>query len=84
MPNVTDKEVKEYLKKNEKKLTPKFNTCLILLKDIESMVKSNTTTWKNIYRWHKPSDYVVQVDDKYVEENDVVEEVEIRDDEIKI
>ena len=82
IPSLSDKEVKESLKKNEQKLTPKFNTFLIFLKDIQSVVKSNTTTWKNIYGLHKPSEFLVQVDDKDVEEDDVEEEVEIRDDEI--
>ena len=49
MLSLNEKEVKESLKMNEKKITSEFNTCLILLKDIESMVKSNTTIWKNIY-----------------------------------
>ena len=82
MLTLSEKEVKELLKMNEKKLTLKFRTCLILLKDIESMLKSNTTTWKNIYGLHKPSEFFVHVDDKDVEEDDVEEEIEIRYDEI--
>lgn len=46
------------------------------------MVTSTTTTWKNIYGLHKPSDFVVQVDDKDAKKDDVEEEVEIRDDEL--
>lgn len=82
MSSLSEKEVKESLKKNEKKFTLKFNTCLILLKDIESLVKSNATTWKNIYGLHKSSDFVVQVDDKDGEDEDAKEEVEIKDYEI--
>ena len=68
------------LEENEENFTLKFNTCAILLKDIKYVVKSNTTTWKNIYGLHKPSDYIVKVDDKDVEEDDVEEKVKIRGD----
>ena len=37
---LNDKEVKESLKKNEEKLTLRFNTCLILMKDIKHVVRS--------------------------------------------
>ena len=42
----------------------KFNTCLILINDIEHVVKNATNTWKNIYNLHKKSDFVVNVSDK--------------------
>ena len=45
------------------------------------MVKK-TTTLRNIYGLHKPSDFVVHVDDKDDEDEDAEEEVEIKDDEI--
>ena len=64
IPSLNEKQVKESLKKNEKKLTLKFNTCLIFLKDIESSVQSTSTTWKNIYGLHKPNDFVMHVNDK--------------------
>lgn len=83
MPNLSDKEVRESLKKNEKKLTPKFDALLILSKDIESVVKSSTIAWKNIYGLHKPSDNVVQIDDKDGEYDDMEEDAEIKDDEIE-
>ena len=76
MPNISNNEVKESLKKNEPKSTPRFNALLILSKDIESVVKSNTIAWKKIYELHKPTKEVVQIDD--VEKNDE----EINDDEI--
>ena len=80
MPNLSEKEVKESLKKNEEKFTLKFNTCMILLEDIEYVVKTTTTTWKSIYQLHQPSDFVVHVDDK--DDEDEEEEVEIRDDDL--
>ena len=48
MPNLKNAKVNKALKENEGKMTLKFNTCLILIKNIESIVKSATTTWKNI------------------------------------
>ena len=80
MSSLSKKEVKESLKKNEKNFTLKLNGCMILLKDIESMVKVATTTWKNIYQLHQPSNFVVHVDDN--DDEDEEEEVEIKDDEI--
>ena len=73
------------MKKNEEKFTIKFNTCLLLIKDIESVIKSATTSWKNIYNLHQPSDFLVHVSDKYNEgdkeddEKDDNEDVETED-----
>ena len=61
-------------------MTPKFNAFMILSKDIELVVKSNTTTWKNIYGLHKPSEEVVQIDDE--KEDIEKDDEEINDDEI--
>ena len=55
MPNLKNAEVNKALKENEGKMTLRFNTCLILIKNIESIVKSSTTTWKNIYQLNEPS-----------------------------
>ena len=52
------------MKKNEEKITPKFNTCLVLMKDIEYVVKFSIATWKNIYNLHQQSDFIVHVNDK--------------------
>ena len=83
MSSLSDKEVKESLTKNKENMTSKFNAFLILSKDIESIVKSNTTTWKNIYILHKPSEEVLQVDDEKDDEEDVEKDYEvINDDEI--
>ena len=54
-------DVNKPLKENEDKMTLRFNTYLILMKDIEYFVKSATTTWKNIYHLHKPREYPVEV-----------------------
>ena len=64
MLSLTDREVKESIKKNEEKLTLRFNTCLILMNDIEHVVRNATNTWKNIYLLHKLSDFVVHISDK--------------------
>lgn len=80
MPSLSNKEVKESLKKNEEKFTLKFNTCMILMKYIEYVVKATTTTWKRIYKLYQPSDFIIHVDDK--DDEDEEEDVETKDDEI--
>ena len=47
--------------KNEEKLTLRFNICLVLLKEIEHVLKNATNTWKNVYLLHKLSDFVISV-----------------------
>ena len=76
MSNLDDKEVKECVKKNEEKLTLRFNTCLILLNDIEHIVKNATNTWKIIYVLHKVSDFVVSISDKDDDEKEKDEEID--------
>ena len=71
LPSITNAEVKESMKKNEEKMTLRFNTCLILLKDIEHIIKNATGMWKNIYHLHKQSDFPVEVKD---DDNDDEEE----------
>ena len=78
MESLTDKEVKESLKKNKEKLTLRFNMCLVLMKDIEHVVKNTMNTWKNAYLLQKLSDFPINLNDvdddnneeKYGEEND--------------
>ena len=65
MLSLNDKEVKESLKKNEEKVTLRFNTFLVLLNDIEHIVRNVTNTWKNIYHLQKLSDFVVTISDKH-------------------
>ena len=62
MMSLNDKEVKDSLKKNEEKITLRFNTCLILMNNIEDVVTTTTKTWRNIYCLHKPSEFPVQVE----------------------
>ena len=51
------------MKKNEEKMTIRFHTCLILVKDIDHVVKDATNMWKNIYHLHKPSENLVEIND---------------------
>ena len=58
---------------------------MILVNDIEHVVISATTTWKNIYNLHQKSDFVVHVndiddeDDKDENENSDEEYIETND-----
>ena len=54
----------------------RFNTCLILLNNIEDVVNIATKTWKNIYFLHKPSDFLMQVEEEE-EEEEKEEELQI-------
>ena len=74
MPSFNDKEIKYSLKTNEENLILRFNTCLILINRIEDVVNSTTRTWKNIYCLHKPSDFLVQVEEEEEEEEEEKEE----------
>lgn len=57
-------KVKADLKKHEGKMLLRFHTCLILINDIEKVVREVTNTWKNIYHLHEPSkDPVVEIED---------------------
>ena len=80
MLNFNYKEVKESKKKNEGKHTFRFNTSLILVKDIEHVVRNATNTWENIYLLHQPSDFVVSVSDTD-DDDDQEEKDEEKDDE---
>lgn len=64
MPNLNDKEVKESLNKNEENLIVRFNTCLILLNEIEHVVKNATNTWKNVNLIHRMRNFVVSESDE--------------------
>ena len=72
MLNILDKEVKEALEKHEQILTHKFNAFLVLLNDVELVVKSNINAWTNIYGLNviNPTKEVVQVDDVNDDEED--------------
>ena len=64
MPSLSDKEVKESLKKNEERLTLWFNTCLILINEIKNVLRNDTNTWKNIYKLHNQIDFSINVSEK--------------------
>ena len=53
IPSLSDEEVQESLKKNEERITLKFNTCLNLINDIEHVVRNAKNTWNNIYSLKK-------------------------------
>ena len=76
MPTLSDKEIKESIKKNEENLTLGSNTCLVLLNDIEHIVKNATNTWKNVYPLHKLSDFLVSVSDKEEDDDEKKEDEE--------
>ena len=48
----------------------KFNTYLILMKDIEYFVKNATNTCKFFYHLHKPSEFLVQLKDDDDDDDD--------------
>ena len=60
---LTNVEVNKALKDNENKMTLKFNTCLVLMKDIEYVVRNSTNTWRNVFHLHKWSEYPVEIKD---------------------
>ena len=50
----------------------KFNTCLILMKNVESIVKNATNVWRDVYHLNKPAEDPVEIkdDESYKEEDD--------------
>ena len=58
-----DAKMNKSLKDNENKMTLKFNTCLILIKDIEYVVRNAKNTWINAYHLHKPSEQPIEIKD---------------------
>ena len=41
----------------------RFNTCLILVKSIEPVVKNATDVWSDVYKLHKPTKEIVEIKD---------------------
>ncbi|GLJ50222.1 hypothetical protein SUGI_1069110 [Cryptomeria japonica] len=77
LPNLTYKEVKEALKKNEHQMTLRFHTFLVLSKQIEAIVNNATIVWKRIYNLPMPSDPTVTIEgDKDDEEDEEKKEEE--------
>ncbi|GLJ28980.1 hypothetical protein SUGI_0571960 [Cryptomeria japonica] len=76
LPNLTYKEVKEALKKNEHQMTLRFHTFLVLSKQIEAIVNNATIVWKRIYNLPMPSDPTVTTEGKKEEDEEDEEEKE--------
>ena len=58
------------MKKHEDKMTIRFQTCLILIKDIERIVKDAIDVWKGIYHLHKPYNHLVEIKDDDGDDDD--------------
>ncbi|GLJ52043.1 hypothetical protein SUGI_1106800 [Cryptomeria japonica] len=76
LPNLTYKEVKEALKKNEHQMTLRFHTFLVLSKQIEAIVNNATIVWKRIYNLPMPSDPTVITEGEKEEDEEDEEEKE--------
>ncbi|GLJ11662.1 hypothetical protein SUGI_0173850 [Cryptomeria japonica] len=76
LPNLTYKEVKEALKKNEHQMTLRFHTSLVLSKKIEAIVNNATIVWKRIYNLPMPSDPTVTIEGDKDDEEDEEEKEE--------
>ena len=51
-------------------MTLKFNTCLVLMKDIEYVVKNATNIWRNVFHLQKPSEYPIEIKDDDDDDSD--------------
>ncbi|GLJ11339.1 hypothetical protein SUGI_0152850 [Cryptomeria japonica] len=76
LPNLTYKEVKEALKKNEHQMTLRFHTFLVLSKQIEAIVNNATIVWKRIYNLPMPSDPTVTTEGEKEEDEEDEEKEE--------
>ena len=74
VPTLIDVEVTKSLKDNENKMKLKFNTCLVLMKDIESVVKNAADTWGNVYHLHKLSEKPKEIKHDFGDDSDKDEE----------
>lgn len=71
LPNLSNADVKADLKKHEGKMLLRFHTCLVLINDIDLVVRDVPNMWKNIYHLHEPSKDLVEIkDDNSSEEED--------------
>jgi hypothetical protein len=61
--DLTDAEINKALKDHKGSLNMRFNTCLILLKSIEPVVKNSTDVWSDVYKLHKPTEEIVEIKD---------------------
>ncbi|GLJ34110.1 hypothetical protein SUGI_0685660 [Cryptomeria japonica] len=81
LPNLTYKEVKEALKKNEHQMTLRFHTFLVLSKKIEAIVNNATIVWKRIYNLPMPSDPTVTTEGEKEEKEEDEEDEEEKEEE---
>ncbi|GLJ43345.1 hypothetical protein SUGI_0900360 [Cryptomeria japonica] len=81
LPNLTYKEVKEAIKKNEHQMTLRFHTFLVLSKQIEAIVNNATIVWKRIYNLPMPSDPTVTTEGEKEEDEEEKEEEEATEEE---
>ena len=58
------------MKNHEGTMMIRFHTCLILIKDIENVIRDATNMWKNIYHLHKPSEDPIEIKDNDNSESD--------------
>ena len=63
MPSLTEVEVQMALKEHENRMILKFKTCLILMKNVESIGKNATNVWKYFYHLHKLAKDLVEIKD---------------------
>ena len=70
VPNLSDKEVKKEFLDHEDRIIMKLNTCFILMKNIESVIRQASDVWKNVYHLNQPSTEVVEINDDDSSDND--------------
>ena len=70
VPNLTDEEVKKALLDHEDMIILKLNTCFILMKNIESIIRQTSDVWKDSYHLRKPSLEVVEIKDDGSSDNE--------------
>ena len=58
------------MKNHEGNMMIRFHTCLILIKEIEHVVRDAKNMWKNIYHLHKPSEDPVEIKDNDSNDSD--------------
>ena len=56
-------EVQKALKEHENRMILKFNTYLILMKNVESVVKNATDVWRDVYHLNKLAENLVEIKD---------------------
>ena len=62
--------MKKALLEHEDRMILKLNTCFILMKNIELVVKNASNIWKDIYHLKNPFDKIVEIKDDDSSDND--------------